>query len=45
MARLIFQYLGIYSNVSLPKSVKKLPDQAQDFAKYYLTHPKMTKDN
>ena len=44
-ARLFFQYLVIYNNVNLPKSIKKLPDQAEDFAKYYLNHPKMANYN
>ena len=44
MARLFIQYLGTYSNVNLPKSFKILPDQAHDFAKYYINPPKMAKD-
>ena len=34
MARLIFQYLGIYNNENLPNSIRKLPKYVQNFAKY-----------
>ena len=45
MARLFNQYLVNYINGNVPKRFKKLPDQAQNFDKYYLNHPKMAKDN
>ena len=34
MARLFIQYLAIYSNDILPKSMKNLPKKAQNFDKY-----------
>ena len=43
MATLFVQYLGIYNNVNLPKSINKLPDKAQKFAKYHLNPPEWLK--
>ena len=43
MATLFVQYLGIYNNVNLPKSINKLPDKAQKFAKYHLNLQKWRK--
>ena len=43
MATLFVQYLGIYNNVNSPKSINKLPDKAQKFAKYHLNPPEWLK--